>query len=141
MIEIEVKGLRELTKKMDKLRLSFKDSRKLIDPATREAIKIPYKAMKRAAPVDTGTLRRAIKMRKKKGRQQIIITKGRGQKNDAWYWHFVEFGHLGKNGLWQSPKKFLKRALGRTKNTAIKKFYTEFKKNVERKVNQLRAIG
>ena len=118
-IELEVRGLREATRKMDKLAMSFKDKRKLVDKATKEAIKIPVKAMRQAAPKDTGTLKRAIRFRKKKGRQQIIITHGKGQRNDAWYWKFVEFGFLRRNGVWQSPVKFLKRALGRTRSRTI----------------------
>jgi HK97 gp10 family phage protein len=55
------------------------------------------KNMKSRAPKDTGTLRRAIKTKRNRGTpdqvsSDVIITHGKGQKNDAWYFHFVEWG-------------------------------------------------
>jgi HK97 gp10 family phage protein len=55
------------------------------------------KNMRRRAPKDTGTLRKAIKTKRNRGTptqisSDVLITHGKGQKNDAWYWHFAEFG-------------------------------------------------
>lgn len=53
--------------------------------------------MRQAAPKDEGVLRRAIISRRSRGTPNTVeagvyITHGKGQKNDAWYWHFVEWG-------------------------------------------------
>jgi HK97 gp10 family phage protein len=55
------------------------------------------KGMRQRAPKDTGTLRKAIVTHRRRGTEtqvasDVIITHGKGQKNDAWYWHFVEWG-------------------------------------------------
>jgi len=56
--------------------------------------------MRQAAPKDQGVLRRAIVSRRERGTPDsveagVYITHGKGQKNDAWYWHFVEWGTEG----------------------------------------------
>ena len=45
----------------------------------------------------TGTLRKAIKAKRRRGEPDVAaagvyITKGSGEKHDAWYWHFIEWG-------------------------------------------------
>jgi HK97 gp10 family phage protein len=49
------------------------------------------------APKVTGILHRAIRSRRERGNRgevlaSVYITKGKGAKADAWYWHLVEFG-------------------------------------------------
>lgn len=53
--------------------------------------------MRRNAPRDEGTLRRAIVSKRQRGTRDSIeaavwITKGPGSKWDAYYWHMVEYG-------------------------------------------------
>lgn len=53
--------------------------------------------MRRAAPTETGTLRKAIvsyrnKMEVSRVSSDVIITNGANAKYNAWYWHFVEWG-------------------------------------------------
>jgi len=55
------------------------------------------KQMRKKAPKDDGTLRKAIKARRRKmqgdvAMSDVRIEHGKGSKNDAWYWHFIEFG-------------------------------------------------
>lgn len=60
--------------------------------------------MKKNAPRDTGTLRKAIKAKRAKIRGKgkwmiaadVIITRGKQAKNDAWYWFLVEYGTIKK---------------------------------------------
>jgi len=52
---------------------------------------------KKNAPKDQGVLRRAIKSKRRRSpsynpTSDVIVTKGNGAKDDAWYWHFLEFG-------------------------------------------------
>jgi HK97 gp10 family phage protein len=62
---------------------------------------VAQQVAKRAAagvPVDTGTLRQAIKAKRGRSRQKdkpyadVIIESGKDAKHDAFYWRFVEYG-------------------------------------------------
>lgn len=50
------------------------------------------------APRDKGTLRRAIKAKRRRPRNparpysDVMVEHGKGAKNDAFYWRFIEFG-------------------------------------------------
>ncbi len=53
--------------------------------------------IRKTAPKLTGTLRRAVRSRRERGSKgevlaAVYITKGKGAKADAFYWHMVEFG-------------------------------------------------
>jgi HK97 gp10 family phage protein len=53
--------------------------------------------MRRAAPRHTGTLRKAIVSRRRRGSRDSIeasveVTSGKGAKHDAFYWRYVEYG-------------------------------------------------
>lgn len=53
--------------------------------------------IRKNAPKLTGVLRRAIRSRRERGSKgevmaSVYITKGKGSKADAFYWHMVEFG-------------------------------------------------
>lgn len=59
------------------------------------------------APVQSGTLRRAIKAKSERAKPglfvaTVYITKGLQAKDDAWYWLFVEFGTVN-----QAPQPFV----------------------------------
>lgn len=49
------------------------------------------------APKRDGVLKKAIKHKRKRSvswrpRSDVYVEHGKGAKNDAWYWHFIEFG-------------------------------------------------
>lgn len=53
--------------------------------------------MRQRAPEDEGTLRKAIKSRRRRGTREfaeagVFIEHGTTAKNDAWYWWFIENG-------------------------------------------------
>ena len=55
------------------------------------------KQMRKRAPKNEGDLRKAIKAKRRRGSPDEIVSEvriehGKGAKNNAWYWHFVEFG-------------------------------------------------
>lgn len=55
------------------------------------------KQMRQRAPKDQGVLRKAIKAKRRRGSRDEIVSEvriehGRGVRNDAWHWHFIEFG-------------------------------------------------
>lgn len=58
--------------------------------------------MRKAAPKDQGTLRKAIvsKRERQKGNvlaSNVTITHGKGQKHDAYYWHMVNYGTVNSD--------------------------------------------
>jgi HK97 gp10 family phage protein len=55
------------------------------------------KQMRQRAPKDSGTLRKAIKAKRRKMQGDVAISDvriehGKGSKNNAFYWHMIEFG-------------------------------------------------
>lgn len=55
------------------------------------------KEAKKRAPKDEGTLRKAIKAKRRRAKpfkpvSDVIVTTGRKEKNNAFYWHFIEYG-------------------------------------------------
>ena len=53
--------------------------------------------IRRNAPKDTGTLEKAIVAVRRRGTpdqpvSEVIVTRGKGQKHDAFYWFWQEFG-------------------------------------------------
>jgi HK97 gp10 family phage protein len=59
---------------------------------------IVRKEARKKAPKDEGTLKKAIKAKRRKPRHpdypysDVMVEHGRNAKNDAWYWRFVEYG-------------------------------------------------
>lgn len=81
--------------------LPGKLQRKAFRTASRRAGKIYAEAAKARAPVDTGQLRRSIKVRAlKRSRTAVGVTVGTSKKDytgDQFYAAFIEYGHkLGK---------------------------------------------
>ncbi len=68
------------------------------------------KEAKKRVPVLTKNLKRSIKTKRRKGKpgkpiSDVIVTRGKKEKNDGFYWRFVEFGTQGKNP--QSAQPFM----------------------------------
>lgn len=66
------------------------------------------KDAKQNAPHDTGTLRKAIKAKRKKSRPEtptsvVMVEHGGDAKHDAFYWRFVEYGTSGKTAQGERP--------------------------------------
>jgi len=58
---------------------------------------IAKEAKSSAVTGDTKNLKKSIKAKRRKSpsyrpRSDVVVTHGSSAKNDAWYWHFVEFG-------------------------------------------------
>lgn len=60
------------------------------------------KSAKNKAPKDSGTLKRALKAKRRRARNpdkpfsDVMVEHGKNAKNDAWYWHFEEYGTVNK---------------------------------------------
>ena len=94
--KVKVHGLAELRTKFN--RLAEKSRTKIANKMVRNGAKEIEKLAKMNVPVKTGTLRRAIKTRKKRSRSKDYVryvvgySQGKRAKYDAYYGRFVEFG-------------------------------------------------
>lgn len=66
------------------------------------------KEARRNAPKDKGTLRRAIKSKRRRSPPdkpvaEVYVEHGNDVRNDAFYWHFVEYGTSGKTSQPEQP--------------------------------------
>lgn len=92
--------------------------------------------MKATAPVDTGTLRDAIRSRRERGERDeavaaVWITKGKGAEHDAWYWHFVEFGTLT-----QPARPFIVPAVERLRARLPKELGDELMRQISKQLEK-----
>lgn len=60
------------------------------------------------APKDKGTLKKAIKNKRRRSPPdkpvaEVYVEHGNDVKNDAFYWHFVEYGTAGKTSQPEQP--------------------------------------
>lgn len=90
--------------------------------------------MRQAAPKDEGVLRRAIISRRSRGTPNtveagIYITHGKGQKNDAWYWHFVEWDTVDTRA-----QPFIKPTVEKWRPKISATFRNELRPQIEREI-------
>ncbi|MGK7753777.1 HK97-gp10 family putative phage morphogenesis protein [Roseovarius sp. C03] len=95
MIEIEIRGIEEMDRVFSEIapRHAVNISRAMIHGIAGE---IRDEAKRRAPKVD-GTLKKAIKAKRRRTRfdwiqSDVIVEHGASAKNDAFYWRFVEYG-------------------------------------------------
>ena len=94
-VTVKLTGLDELDRAVKKLPQRLQ--RRVLNTALRASGRVIQKRAKSLAPVKSGVLRRSIVVRTGKARKGsatvfVTTTKGKGEKNDAWYAHLVEFG-------------------------------------------------
>lgn len=90
--------------------------------------------MRQAAPKRDGALRKAIKSRRERGRPgvqeaAVWITHGRNQRNDAYYWHFFEFGTVK-----MPAAPFIQPSVERTRANINTIYRREFGQQLEREM-------
>lgn len=102
MVEVQVEGLKELREALLTTLLPEMQG-KALQIALRQAARPMLREARRLAPVATGRMRRAIYITKRRNgtneRQGVIIGVKSGARykkggTDAYYWKWVEFGHL-----------------------------------------------
>lgn len=111
------------------------------------------RAAKALAPVDTGRLRRAIysfrNRQSTRTYESRLISVRRGNRaaktnRDAFYWKFVEFGHLtrrSKEGppTFVPPKPFMRPAFEGQKYTALQIIQDQMRAQIERVAKRAHA--
>ena len=107
---LRLEGGKALERKLKTLPTRVRN--KVVRTALRDGAKIVQAETKSLAPVQTGLLKKSLKvraMKRKKGRIGINVQMGAGDyKGETFYGAFVEYGHkLGKrtNGIKRAQKK------------------------------------
>lgn len=97
-MKAKLEGVKELEKFLEKLapRAAENVMRNSVTDLARDG----RKEMRKRAPRDEGTLRKAIQAKRRRGkrgeaRAVVYVTHGKGVKFDAYYWHFIEYGTSG----------------------------------------------
>jgi HK97 gp10 family phage protein len=90
--------------------------------------------IKRAAPKDTGTLKKAVKAVRRRGSRDavesvVIITRGKAATNDAFYWRFVEYGTKKV-----PPRPFVAPVYKRFRSTYKRVMKEELKKQIAKEM-------
>lgn len=92
------------------------------------------KDARKSAPKDTGSLRKAIKAKRKKSHpdnpiSEVIVEHGSNATHDAFYWRFVEYGTAGPTG--QSERPFIRPAADAARSSMPLVLAEEFSKKLE----------
>jgi HK97 gp10 family phage protein len=104
--KIGVVGLDEINKILDQL--VPKHARNLSKSVIHGLASETTKEAKKRVPTDKGTLKRAIKAKRRRGKpnqpvSDVIVEHGNSVKNDAFYWHMVEYGTGGNSPQPEQP--------------------------------------
>jgi len=86
------------------------------------------------APRDTGDLRKAIKVKRRRGKpdqpiSDVMVEHGRSAKHDAFYWRFVEYGTAGPTG--QPERPFIRPAAEKMRANFPAVYREQFGKKLE----------
>lgn len=99
-MKVEITGDKQLIDMMENI--GPRHSRNLMRATVHGMAATVTKEAKQNAPKDSGTLKKAIKTKRKKSPPEkpisdVIVEHGNDAKNDAFYWRFVEYGTGGDN--------------------------------------------
>jgi HK97 gp10 family phage protein len=123
--EVEVIGMDDIKKLLTKL--TPKHAANLSKSLIHGLAAVTAKEAKKRVQKDTGTLKKAIKAKRKRSKpgepiSDVVVEHGNDVKSDGFYWRFVEFGTNGSEK--HSP-------------TAAKPFLTPAKLNTQAKMPQI----
>lgn len=126
MVSVQVTGLKELERSL--FAMSSKVRTKAIRSALAGGSQIVKKEAIAKVPVKTGTLKKAIYVKRMSKpnpfREAYIVGVRHGKKlrkagMDAFYWSFIEFGHKDRAGKAVSPQPFIVPAFENKKMSAL----------------------
>lgn len=130
-------GDKELISKLDNL--GKKELGKVVRQATRKSSKIVQTETKNLVPVESGDLKKAIKvrsMKRKKGYQGSRTTclfAGK-QKSNMFYGSFQEYGFTTVNGRKIEGKHFMKQAANNVGKRALDNTVEEIRQGINKAV-------
>lgn len=127
-IVVNVEGAKELEKKL--LSLEPKLGRKIIRQALRKGAKLILNQAKANVPVDTGDLKKSLKvraMRKRRHRYGVMVATSEGWfEGEQFYGGFIEFGTHK-----MAAQPFVRPAFDSEKDAAEKTIVDEIKQGLE----------
>lgn len=135
--KVEVIGLEEIKKVLTKI--APKEAANLARATIHGLASTVTKEAKKRVPTDKGTLKKAIKAKRKKSTpdkpiSDVIVTQGNSAKADGFYWHFVEYGTGGPSP--QAERPFLRPARDFVQANMPKILDEQFKKKLVSAVNR-----
>lgn len=109
-------------------------ARNLMRSTVQAVASVIAKDAEKNAPKRSGKLKKAIKAKRKKSPpdkpvSQVIVGEGKGQKPDAFYWKFVEYGTQHS-----APTPFIGPAKQRAQANMRQMLVTEFGKKLEKQL-------
>jgi len=137
---VTIEGLDDVSNILD--RIAPRAAKNLIRATVHAYAGRVAKKIKQKAPVRKGILKKAIKTKRRRGRQgmvqsDVIITHGANARNDAFYWRFIEYGTLD-----QSEKPFIRPAIQEVNLNRNNILIQEFGKKLERQItSRARRLG
>jgi HK97 gp10 family phage protein len=129
-MNFEVKGFRELKRKLDTLPVNV--ARRVLPKASQEGAKVLRREARRRAPRREGTLRRGLSYMRKKRMPKTAASYIVGLTRKAFYGMFIEFGtkHI-------PAKPFLRPALDEEKDKIINAMREKLRAGIEREAAKL----
>lgn len=129
-MDLDIKGMDKLFKNLDRIK---KDFEKEIEKIINEGAKLIKKDAKSRVPVDSGDLKKSIKVKKleiKKNRIKIGVgpVYEKGGDDDVFYWYFVEFGHPESDDNYPA-QPYLRPAFEKNKR--------KVKRTIKKEINKL----
>ncbi|MDJ0806447.1 MAG: HK97 gp10 family phage protein [Gammaproteobacteria bacterium] len=147
MNSYKIRGVKSLSKALDSLTLEMR--KRGAQEAVREGAKVVQKEAKLNVPIDSGTLKKSIRVVKRSRRHgdavYSVVTRAgkRWQASgmDAWYAPFIEFGTENRHRpatpfmrtALDSQKQEVVRTMGSTLREAIRRFAAGYKTKTQAK--------
>ncbi len=134
-VNINVDGLEGITKILEDI--APKHANNLLRTTINGIATEIKKEAKLRVPSNTGNLKKAIKAKRKKSPAHkpealVYVEKGRNAKNDAFYWHFVEYG----TSYGQKEQPFIRPAKLVVENDLPNLFLKTFEKKLAAKIKK-----
>ena len=114
-----------------------KAARRVMKGATSDVARMIRTEAKQNVPVRSGTLKKAIKVKPRRGkpgesRTSVFVETGRKAKNDGFYWHMIE------RGTEHSPAQpFLRPAFHTVRNKVNTAFTTKIKQRIIKEIKKV----
>lgn len=144
MAKFKIEGMKELEKSIKKL---GKVPQKCVTPAARKGMNIALKSARKNAPVDTGELRKGMKLAGEKARvkgkkvYQVVFDRAKNDvfqkknkegKVTGYYPFSQEFGFFAKNGRYIPGYHFISQGLNDNTGAITKKIVDEMGKQIDK---------
>lgn len=144
MAKFQIQGMKELQKSIKKL---GQVPQKCVTPAAKKGMNIAIKAARKNAPIDTGELKKGMKLVGEKSstkgkkvyqvvfdraKNDIFQKKNKEGKVIGYYPASQEYGFFAKNGRYIPGYHFMKKAMEDNSGAISQKIVDEMGKNIDK---------